>query len=176
MSSSATIIENMHNDNKGILQYLSENGEISYASLLDEKLKKMLLLSAASYFEKEITDTISKYVEKVTNQNETVTAFVQKKAISRQYHTYFNWDASNCNSFLGLFGQQFKEEVQKEIEIRELEKSVKNFLELGKLRNLLVHSNAATFSIDKTSDEIFDLYKSAQVFINFIKEKLDILD
>jgi len=168
-----TIIDITFEENNNVLQYLNEKNEVSYYADLDDKLKKMLVLSIASYFEKQITDMIYSFVHKKTDENVIITSFVQKKAISRQYHTFFDWKKNNCNSFLGLFGEVFKKEVQEEIKDRNMNENVKAFLELGELRNNLVHQNAATFIIEKTSLEIYEQYKSASNFIDLLKEKLN---
>lgn len=167
-----TIIDITYEDNLQILNYLNEKNEVSFYTIMDDKLKKMLLLSIASYFEKEITEIIHKYVHKETRQNMIITSFVQKKAISRQYHTFFEWNGKNCNSFLGLFGDDFKNEMKEEIDKRNLKESVIAFLELGALRNNLVHQNAATYNIEKTSLEIYELYKNACGFISILNERL----
>src|SRR5699024_3252466 len=168
-----TIIDITFEENNNVLQYLNEKNEVSYYADLDDKLKKMLVLSIASYSEKQITDMIYSFVNKKTDENVIITSFVQKKAISRQYHTFFDWKKNNCNSFLGLFGEVFKKEVQEEIKDRNMNENVKAFLELGELRNNLVHQNAATFIIEKTSLEIYEQYKSASNFIDLLKEKLN---
>ena len=36
-------------------------------------------------------------------------ALVRNKAVSRQYHTWFEWRGSNANSFFGLFGSDFRD-------------------------------------------------------------------
>ena len=46
-----------------------------------------------------------------------------------------------------------------------LDSSIKAFIELGRERNRLVHQNFGTYSIEKTSKEIYELYE------NFLKSK-----
>jgi hypothetical protein len=64
--------------------------------------------------------------------------------------------------------------VEKEIkESIALEGAVRSFLEVGHLRNILVHSNFAAYDIEnKTADEIFMLYKNGLPFIEYIENKL----
>lgn len=167
-----TIIDVQFRDNKEILDFLEKQNEISFRNDMDNKLKKILLLSAASFFEKEITELVVNFVNSKTLGNDLIVSFVKNKAINRQYHTFFDWKGKNVNSFWGLFGSDFKKEADKEIKEKELETKVHAFLELGELRNNLVHQNAGTFVIEKTTDEIYQLYKNALSFLEFLKQKL----
>jgi hypothetical protein len=99
--------------------------------------------------------------------------FIRNKALSRQYHTLFDWGAKNCNSFLGLFGDDFKSSFCSKISSDKLlEKSIKDFLEIGRERNRLVHQNYATYSLEKTAKEIFELHTSAKSFLLNLKQEL----
>jgi len=99
-----------------------------------------------------------------------------------QYHTYFTWGekdepskpGKNANTFFSMFGEEFKSECEKEVKANgELDRVIKAFLELGHLRNILVHSNFAALNFDtKTTNEIFELYQDGQKFIEFLKIKL----
>ena len=46
-----------------------------------------------------------------------------------------------------------------------LDESIKAFLQLGSLRNQLVHQNFAQFTVDFTAEDIFDLYQKANEFV-----------
>jgi hypothetical protein len=97
----------------------------------------------------------------------------QNKAVSRLYHTYFQWDKKNANSFFGLFGEPFlaacKERVRSD---SELEGAIRAFLELGNARNEMVHENFALFSMNKTAEEVFALYSRARAFVDFLENSL----
>ena len=90
-----------------MIDYLETNKEISLKIVADDNLKKVLLLSAASYFEDEIKDIILSFVEKNSNDNSMIKSFVKNKAVERQYHTYFDWGTGNANRFFSLFGEEF---------------------------------------------------------------------
>ena len=51
----------------------------------------------------------------ISNKNELLVSFVNNKAISRQYHTYFSWKDTNANSFFGLFGDIFSNFIKQEV-------------------------------------------------------------
>ena len=50
---------------------------------------------------------------------------------------------------------------------KDLENSIGAFIEIGRDRNRLVHENFASFSLEKTSKEIYGLYRSALKFVDW---------
>jgi hypothetical protein len=95
---------------------------------------------------------------------------IEKKFLARQYHTYFDWDKTNANSFFGLFGSAFVEKAKQQVRQNpQLEQAVRDFLELGNLRNRLVHLDYVTFDVDKSPEDIMRLYRSAVGFVEFIR-------
>ncbi len=161
-----TIVDRLHNELSILLTILDRANEISLRSTADDNWRKSLLLSAASHFERRMTDNVLEFINEMANENYLITSFVKNKAISRQYHTWFNWDQTNANSFFGLFGDSFrifmKEKVKDDTQLAE---SIKAFLELGAERNRLVHQDYGTFSMEKTADEIYNLYTKASRFV-----------
>jgi hypothetical protein len=168
-----TGVDRLYKEFKTLIEYIEQGNEISLRNTVDENFRKALLLSAASYFEHRITNDILEYMGEISNKNELLVSFVNNKAISRQYHTYFNWKDTNANSFFGLFGDIFSNFIKQEVRNSEqLSSSIKAFLEIGRERNRLVHQDFGTFSLEKTSDEIYLLYKDALVFVNALPDKL----
>lgn len=168
------VVESIIEEYKGIVDFLAGQKQPSLQSDVNKYFTKILVLSAASYFEEQIQTILVEFVSAASSKDPLVTSFLKKKAINRQYHTYFNWTGKNANSFFTLFGDEFKRKLEAEIKAdAKLDKSVKAFLEIGDLRNRLVHNNFAAYSLNpKTSDEIFKLYEEAVNFINLVKEKL----
>lgn len=162
------LIEN-YND---LHKFLLENGQVSASIDVNEHYRKILLLSCASYYETRIIDIIKKFVS-AKSTDVRVSTFVNNKAIERQYHTYFDWDKSNINKFLSMFGADFKEEVSREIKSNKiLEEQAKAFITIGSERNKMVHNNFLEFTLDKTFDEIVNLQEKANLFICFLESKL----
>lgn len=135
-----------------IIKFLDENQQPSLSSDLDKYFKKVLILSAASFFEHEVQNILIDFITKSSNENPKIISFLKKKAINMQYHTYFNWGeknepekpGKNANTFFSLFGEEFKNECEKEVRTNtELDKNIKAFLEIGHLRNILVHGFVA---------------------------------
>lgn len=147
--------------------------EPSLAIAMEATLSKTLLVSGASHVEFALQDIIEQYYRDVTGNNEMAVQFVRNKAISRQYHTYFQWDGSNANGFFGLFGHDFKLRAQGRIKAdSELASAVANFLELGSLRNQMIHGNYASFTLAKTADEIAQLFAGAVRFLVMLEPLL----
>lgn len=161
-----TIIDGLLQKHKLLSEHLAAQKELSLLNDSDDHFRKTLLLSAASYFETEIQDGIVAFVAEHATKAEPLLEFVKNKAIQRQYYTYFNWDAKNANAFFGLFGGPFKDFMSKEVQSKpDLADAIRKFLELGALRNQLVHQNFASFPLEKTVDEIYTLYKGALTFV-----------
>ncbi|MEW6380112.1 MAG: HEPN domain-containing protein [bacterium] len=168
-----TIIDTLYEENQVLDEYLIRHDEISLRSNFDSNFRKTLLLSIASYFEYLIKNHILEFAEEQARAAEPLIEFLKNKAIERQYHTYFQWDARNANAFFGLFGSGFKDFMREEIaKDTELQASISAFVELGQVRNQLVHQNYATFPMDKTVQEIYDLYKKALLFVDAFPKKL----
>lgn len=153
--------------------YLLSNGQISLENNIENHLRKVMLLSCASYYENQIQEMIKDFVKRYST-DEKVSNFVLKKAISRQYHTYFDWDGNNVNSFLGLFGETFKKEVSATISQDEaLKEQMKAFLQLGSERNKMVHENFLVYNLEKTFDEIIQLNDKAEKFVDFLRKEFE---
>jgi hypothetical protein len=177
-----TPVDVLYNEYVSIIDFLDCNGQPSLSSDVNKYFKKVIVLSSGSFFEHKIQEMLVQFVVRETNNNSLAINFFKKKAIGMQYHTYFSWGeknkpdkpGQNANSFFSLFGDDFKKQVEDEIKRSvELETAVKSFLEIGHLRNILVHSNFAAYDIEnKTADEIFQLYKNGLPFISYIESKL----
>jgi hypothetical protein len=168
------IIERIFKENQALHDLLLSQNEISLASMVGDQFRKTLLLAIASQFEHRVTSTVRVYSIAASFGDDALTSFVKAKGITRQYHTYFKWDASNGNTFFGLFGNSFKSFMTKRLEERnELQEGLVAFLTLGELRNQLVHNDYATFTLDKTPIEIYDLYRQAVVFVRALGELFD---
>lgn len=162
-------IEDYH-DLKG---YLLKNGQISLENNVENHLKKVMLLSCASFYENQIQEIIKSFVKR-NSSDDKVSNFVLKKAISRQYHTYFNWEGNNVNSFLGLFGEEFRKEVSATISQDDaLKEQMKAFLQIGNERNKMVHENFLVYNLEKTFDEIILLNEKAEKFVDFLKKEFE---
>ncbi|MCD9186308.1 MAG: hypothetical protein LUM44_07730 [Pyrinomonadaceae bacterium] len=185
-------VEQLKSEYESIAEYLKSNNEISLFSDLNKNFRKVLLLSAGSYFEHTVTSILSEFV-RAKSEDERIVNFLEKQAISGKYHQLFSWGSKdkpeepgkNANVFFKLFGDDFKAAIDGELKAKngetaaetakreEINLSIAAFIEIGHLRNILVHSNFADYNYDqKTTDEIFELFKRAEPFIEYLREKL----
>lgn len=186
-------VEQLKKEYDSLVEYLNSTQQPSLISDLNKNFRKVLLLSAGSYFEHEVTTLLSNFVRSKSNNDDRIINFLEKQAISQKYHTLFSWGekdkpdkpVKNANTFFKLFGDTFKTQVELDLKVVtgdspetiELKKgrndSIEAFIEIGHLRNILVHSNFAAYNYDqKTTDEIFNLFKKALPFLEFISQKL----
>jgi hypothetical protein len=113
-SKQLTIIDQQYESGNALVDYLKSQQQISFSNEAENNFSKNILLSAASYFEKEITETVIEFAKSHSNNDDLVISIIKQKAVSRQYHTYFQWDGSkNANTFFGLFGDDFKNKMVK---------------------------------------------------------------
>ena len=172
-----TVVDVLHEDFSALLSVLDEADEVSLRAVADDNFRKSLLLAAASCFERRMTETVLSFVEDAAHRNLLVTALVRNKAVSRQYHTWFQWDAGNANSFFGLFGSGFRDFMKSRIgEDDDLDDAVRTFLEIGRERNRLVHQDFGAFPPEKTTEEIHALYRRALRFVEAVPGALRTFD
>jgi hypothetical protein len=167
------LVQRLYDDHRLLLQYLNERDEPSFVSALEGTLPKVLLLAAASHLEHRIQEILIDYFRVLTGECAGAVAFVHNKAVSRQYHTYFDWDRRNANRFFALFGPDFRQEMERRCrEDAALAGAIAAFMEIGSLRNQLVHQNYAVLTLGKTSQELWDLYVRALEFVELLPRLL----
>ncbi|WP_421258791.1 HEPN domain-containing protein [Aeromonas sp. 600886] len=166
MNDGFTAIESMYEDYIDNYNFLLGQGMISFATEYKSQFSKIMVLSAASFFEARVVEEIK------TNLNpsncELTKEFISRKALTRQYHTLFNWDSSNANQFFSLMGDGFKSYMATKVrESDELSLAISDFISIGRLRNKLAHENYALFQVSDTAEEIYNKFINANNnFIN----------
>jgi hypothetical protein len=167
-----TIIDKAYEDNASLLLYLSERNELSLLRTVDDSFRKTLVLSAASLFEHRISEAIENYCARKSGADACVLALVRIKALKRQYFSYFDWDSRRAGPFFTLLGENIGEKLKTESKSDPLKTSLEAFLELGFLRNCLVHQNFAGYVFEKTNKEVYVLYQQASIFVDKVLEVL----
>lgn len=167
-------VDGLYSDFTGILRFLEQSGEITWRSVSDENFKKVLLIAAASHFEQSMMSAVIRFAAFSTGIEHPLKWFVEKKAVTRQFHTWFDWNARNANQFFGLFGESFKSHIAEKIRSDgDLETAIQAFMEIGSERNRLVHRDFGTYSLEKTFEEIFSLYAKASLFVEWFPNELE---
>ena len=167
-------IERLCEEHDELIKHLLETGKITWKSRADDQFAKTLLLAVASRFEARLTACVVETFESATGGSEALVSFVQKQAVERRYHTWFSWrDAKNANSFFRSFREEFKNAMEAKVKNDpDLDDAVKAFLELGRLRNELVHEDYATFSMQKTPGDVLERYRAAARFVDWFADDL----
>ena len=169
----ATVVDTLYGEYLAIVQMMDKYGAVSFRNTLNDNFRKTLLLCAASHFEFKITSDVVSFCAEVARGNPLIPSLVKNKAVSRQYHTWFEWNSTNANSFYAMFGEEFKAHMAELMKSDEnLSRSVRDFLELGRERNRLVHQDYGSYFLEKTAEEIFKLYASALMFVEFMPKVL----
>ncbi|MFJ1740204.1 HEPN domain-containing protein [Streptomyces microflavus] len=167
-----TPIDRMYEDHKGVLEYLSSTGQASHHATLQTTLPKVLLLAAASEFEYKVCEAIRDHVRRNT-LDVKILELVDQKAIKRQYHTLFDWERRNASKFWSLFGAEFKQGMVGYCkENPDFEDGIAGFMEIGSLRNQLVHNNYAGFPLEKTLRDVYGLYEKGNTFVQSLPATL----
>ena len=166
-------IEELLNDHRTLVDYLMSNGQIQRRSRAEELFTKTLIVAAASYFEVRLTQIIIELYRETTQGSEVLVQFVERKAIGRGFSQLFQWNENNANQFYSFWGNVFASQMRNKVrDDRGLADSVKAFLEIGDLRNQMVHNNYADFQLSKTVDEVYDLYRSATRFVSEFQDTI----
>lgn len=165
-------VDRLYSDFSDLLQFLDKSQEPSFRSVAEDSFRKGLLLASASFFETTVCNAIEDFVRACSAGSEPVVALVRKKALSRQYHTLFNWESNNANSLFALFGETFERSAKKEVaNDSELNAAVAAFMELGRDRNRLVHQNYVEYALEKTTEDIHALFTKANRFVDWLRSK-----
>ena len=117
----ATIIDKSYEDNESLRLYLAERNEISLLRTVDDSFRKTLVLSAASLFEHQITDALHNYCVHKTGSDACVLALVRIKVLTRQYHTYFEWESrGGAGPFFKLLGEEMGQRLKAQSKLEPL--------------------------------------------------------
>ena len=163
------VVDRLFDEHQRLMELLDASNELSLRIATDATLRKALLLSAASYFERCITRAIMEHVNTAAKRSACVVSLVESKAVKRQYHTYFDWNKTNANKFFAIFGTEFKGKVQERVqEDSGLAEGVKAFMKIGQKRNKMVHDDFGSYSLDMTAVEIMELYRTALGFVEAV--------
>lgn len=167
-----TDIERLYLELVAIKELLLTQGDMSAVTNFEALASKSLLLAAASHFERRVTELITE-AAKASGTKNLFVEFLKNQALSRKYHTMFDWNSSNLNKFFGLFGNATKQKLSTAVEVDDLPKCIDAFIFLNSERNRLVHQDYATFNLNATSDEIWERFKLASQFCNLLERCLN---
>lgn len=150
--------------------YLAKHTELSFALESEVIFKKAFVVACGSFCERALTDALEEFASR--HRDERLTCFVRNRALERRYHEMFDWKAANANRFFAWFGESFKKRILDILENdSELSESVKAFMLIGRMRNLIAHDFASS-TVDHTLEELHVLWKGAVRFLDFVRVQL----
>lgn len=118
------------------LRELKSTELVSFVNSYIEIYRKIFVIACANSFEKHFC----RKLPEILSENVLLQNFITKQALDRKYHMLFRWEGNNANTFYGLFGEGFKEEMQIYLqEFDDLKEGEKSFLQIGHYRNLTAH-------------------------------------
>lgn len=171
MSQELSTVDRLYSDFILMIEQI-DNAEISLRNAAEEIFQKSLYVAIGSYFEQRITTYIVEFMAEASGGNVLVREFTRIKGVSRQYHTFFNWRASNANGFFGMFGPEFKDYMDVYVKDNpEFADAIRAFLEIGNMRNEVAH-DFGSVALTKTVQEIYQRYRQALTFVEAIPVRL----
>lgn len=141
--------------------------DLSAHNFINDIGAKTLVIAAAGDLERRLCSTILE-LYRGKSLSEHLVQFVDKQALERKFHTLFNWDSNNVNTFLGLFGTTKKAELKTILENDPYRSQVIDFMYIGRTRNNIVHKGLTIASIENTKEEVYQKYRSGLAFVNFV--------
>jgi hypothetical protein len=166
-------IERLNANAEAIVTALTKAQEASLGSAADDILRRAMVLAIGSYFENRIVEAIGAFCSKRSSSDVELCEFVKNKALVRQYHTLFDWKTPNANKFFALFGVAFKTAMeQKSKADPALAAGIRQFMQLGALRNEIAHGNFAEVKFELSRSDILRDYKGAMQFVAAIETAL----
>ena len=160
-----SLLKRLVDESDELRGFLSAQSQLSLLRAAEDNSRKALVLSAASLFEHRITEAILSYTDKASNSDACVTSLIRNKAVKRQFHTFFDWERKKPGPFFTLLGDELGGTLKAGCAISPGKEQVEAFMEIGRLRNSLVHQNYAEFLLDKSADDIRQLCESADRFV-----------
>jgi hypothetical protein len=184
----STAIDTLMEEYSGVRAALMhpDSYDVSLFSAYGNTFRKVLLISCASYFEGQITMLLKDFCRKKSGGDERLAEFLHRQAIDKKYHTLFHWGTESpgrdANQFFKLFGGEFSNYIKAELaetnthcgrDSEEVKDSITAFIEIGHLRNVLAHNNFAEYTYEhKTPEDIYDMYRKALLFVEYLHDKL----
>ena len=162
-------VERLWNDLSDLEEYSST---ISASVLVSVRsaFTKAMILAAGNWLEQRTMQALLLFA-KSASSNDALVHLVENRVHRRQFHTLFDWKASNVNSFLGLFGADFKGKAL-EASSEEIDHAALDFIVLVAERNALAHGSKINDEAQFTSSDVRDKFYNAAGWISWIGQFL----
>ncbi|KAA8885088.1 hypothetical protein F3087_30045 [Nocardia colli] len=155
-------VRSLYEDYRGLVEDLKDRSPSGLAAL-NRTYHKVILVAAASSLENQVKRVIESMFRE--HGRDELSFFVADRVMSRGYHQLFDWNNEKAKILFSSFGpgcaKLFEQTLKND---NEFNKEHFAFMRLGKLRNMLVHRDYATYALDETPDELYELYRLAVLF------------
>lgn len=158
-------------DNKIVNEMLFQNTDlVSFYSNYNNLYTKMFLIACSNSFEKKWLEFLPNFLG---GDNPLTKSFIKTQAVDRKFHTMFDWKNKSAGPFYGAFGDGFKKYVAAIIKSDDTLKAKEMaFLELGQLRNLIVHEGIHNYSLQRDIISIYNIFNESLDYSVFIYESI----
>lgn len=160
---SAFAVESIFGDYQNLQEELASSP--SGLAAINRSYNKQLLIASASSLEDHVKQVVPEMFERLGNNRLRV--FVEKRVFARGYHTLFDWPSLSAKGFFSSFGENaskaFKSTIGSDADFKSYHDA---FMELGNLRNELVHNDFASQVVPLTPLEIIEKYRLAVLFVD----------
>lgn len=175
-------VETIYNKYKADGELLNKYPDLaSFKQEHERMFAKLFVVMCANFFELYTLE----FLPNLLSDKEITRNFLSRQALNRKYHTLFTWGKKDkedkykkgsINSFLSLFGDEFKQDIEKKIGgdvyLTDAYSKINSFLQLGTLRNTLVHEgfDEEIIKEEGNSNKNFYNYSSIEdVWLHFSK-------
>ncbi|MCM1960053.1 MULTISPECIES: HEPN domain-containing protein [Acinetobacter] len=158
-------------DNKALNILLSDNVDLaSFYSGYNNLYTKSFVIACSNSFEKKWLDFLPNFL---SGNNPLTKSFIKTQAVDRKFHTMFDWKNKSAGPFYGAFGESFKKYIADQIKSdSNLKLKQDAFLELGQLRNLIVHEGIHNYSLQREIQSIYKLFEDSLEYSVFIYDSI----
>lgn len=149
--------------------FLEQNFKVSEKNSLEVLQTKVSILTLGTYIENRTYQVILEFLNK--NNEVLLQEFLNNQALSRKFHTMFDFKSNNLNNFFRLFGNDFSDFMKNKVKTDdEFKDSISAFLNICIKRNVLAHENFYLTSIDLTLDEVYSKAEKIELFFKKFQE------
>ena len=163
-------VETLWNDLSDLEQY----GHLVGATTLvntRSAFAKAMILAAGNWLERRTLQALLLFT-KSASSNEALVHLVENKVLKRKFHTLFDWDSGKVNSFVGIFGSDFKEKVNAANGDDEIRRASLDFMELVAERNILAHDSRISDEAQFTPSQVRTKFYNAAGWVSWAGQLL----
>ena len=129
---------------------------------------KTMILAAGNWLERRTVHVLVDFATSASS-GQTLVSFVKTGALERRFHTLFDWNSGNVNSFLGKFGKDFRNKVKLAVqENNDVLLASHDFVNLVAERNALAHSSRLADEAQFTASDVRAKFYNAAGWVSWI--------